>query len=93
MKQDGELRETGTVTGYHQTRATNNQDLQRFPEAAVILSMAPSSKWESFTFIGQPTKTRWLYGGIGILTYNYPKLEGDFFSSKPNGMSVRCLKD
>ena len=33
-----------------------------------------------------------VYAGVGILHYNSIELEGDTYS-KPNGMSVRCLKN
>jgi uncharacterized protein (TIGR02145 family) len=33
-----------------------------------------------------------IYGGVGILHYNSVEIEGDSYS-KPNGMSVRCIKE
>jgi len=52
----------------------------------------------TFITIGQlgyfwsSTENEGVYGGVGIMHYNSAELEGDAYS-KPNGMSVRCMKD
>jgi len=89
----GKMKTTGT--GYWQspnTGATNEIGFTGMPGGRRYYYDGTFIKMGELGFIWSASEDEVVYGGVGILHYNTAELEGDSYS-KPNGMSVRCLKD
>ncbi len=89
----GKLKETGTSHWLSpNTGATNESGFTALPGGRRYIMNGTFVKMGELGFYWSADEDEVVYGGIGILHYNSAEIEGDSYS-KPNGMSVRCLKD
>ena len=89
----GKLKETGTAHWLSpNTGATNETGFTALPGGRRFYYDGTFISLGSLGYYWSATEDEVIYGGIGILHYDSAAIEGDGYS-KPNGMSVRCLKD
>ncbi|MBN2665560.1 MAG: fibrobacter succinogenes major paralogous domain-containing protein [Bacteroidales bacterium] len=90
----GKLKETGTSHWLSpNTGATNESGFTALPGGRrSIITNGTFVTMGEIGFYWSADEDEIVYGGIGILHYNSAEIEGDAYS-KPNGMSVRCIKD
>jgi uncharacterized protein (TIGR02145 family) len=88
----GKMKESGTTHWLSpNTGATNESGFTGLPGGRRYYYDGTFIKIGELGFFWTSTEDEVVYGGIGILHYDSAALEGDGYS-KPNGMSVRCIK-
>ncbi|MBG0859550.1 MAG: T9SS type A sorting domain-containing protein [Bacteroidales bacterium] len=89
----GKLKETGTTHWLSpNTGATNETGFTALPGGRRYYYDGSFMSRGQLGYYWSATEDEVIYGGVGILHYNSVEIEGDSYS-KPNGMSVRCMKD
>jgi uncharacterized protein (TIGR02145 family) len=89
----GKIKETGTTHWFSpNTGATNETGFTGLPGGRRYYYDGSFISLGALGYYWSATEDEVIYGGIGILHYDSAAIEGDGYS-KPNGMSVRCIKD